>query len=102
MTAARKRKAEIPTETLERVSSALRVLAHPLRLKLVELLEHGELPVNQLVELTGAAPNAVSQHLNMMKAYGLLASRRDGRWVFYRVVAPEAFTVIGCIRDHYT
>lgn len=94
--------ARIPFETLERVSAALRVLAHPLRLTLVELLESGELPVNQLVEQTGAAPNAVSQHLNMMKAHGLLASRRDGRRVLYRVAAPEAFSVIECIRAHYT
>lgn len=92
----------ISIETLEKVSGALRILAHPLRLRLVELLERGEVPVNQLAAWTDMAPSAVSQHLSMMKAHGLVSSRRDGRRVFYRVTGPEALVVIACIREHHT
>ncbi len=88
-------------ETLERVSGTLRVLAHPVRLKLVELLMAGEVPVHELAEAIDLAPAAVSQHLNLMKAHGVLTSRREGRLVLYRVVAPEAVTVLGCIRKHH-
>jgi len=92
---------EIPLPVLERVSAALRVLAHPHRLKLVELLMKGERPVGELAERMGLAPNAVSQHLNIMKAYGILTSRRRGRSILYHVQNPEARNVIQCIRRYY-
>jgi ArsR family transcriptional regulator, zinc-responsive transcriptional repressor len=92
----------IPMETLEVVARALRVLAHPVRLKLVELLLDEEVPVGELADRVGIAPHVASQHLNNLRAHGLLAARRDGKSVLYRVVGPEAVNVIECIRRHYT
>lgn len=101
--AKRRRQAEIPISTLEVVATALRVLAHPIRLKLVELLLiHEELAVGDLAERVDQAPSAVSQHLNMMKNHGLVASRRDGQTAFYRVESPDACNVIDCIRKHHS
>jgi DNA-binding transcriptional ArsR family regulator len=85
-------------EVLSRAASVLRVLAHPHRLKIVELLSPGKLTVSQLTEQLGLAQNAVSQHLNFMKAHGILDSHREGRNVYYEVVHPHARTVLGCIR----
>jgi DNA-binding transcriptional ArsR family regulator len=86
---------------LERVSAALRVLAHPHRLKIVELLLVGEMPVGELADRLGLAPNAVSQHLNIMKAHGLLTSRRQGRSILYQADNPDARNVVNCIRKHH-
>jgi ArsR family transcriptional regulator len=88
----------IPAETLEAVAAALRVLAHPIRLRVVELLEQDDHTVGELAESLDLAPAACSQHLNLMRAHGLLAARRDGKTVYYRVSNPHALNVINCIR----
>ena len=88
-------------EVLERVSAALRVLSHPHRLKIVELLLTGEMPVGELADRLGLAPNAVSQHLNMMKAHGLLTCRREGRTILYQADNPDARNIINCIRKYH-
>lgn len=87
-------------EALEQAASVLRVLAHPHRLKLVELLDADRHTVGELAERLGLAPHAVSQHLNQMRAHGILDSQRDGRSVHYRVISPHARTLLGCIRKH--
>lgn len=90
----------IPMAVLEQVAPVLRLLGHAHRLKLVELLMAGETSVNDLAEEVGIPANAASQHLNMMKAYGIVTSRRDGRTVYYQVDNPNARNVIQCIRKH--
>jgi DNA-binding transcriptional ArsR family regulator len=87
-------------EVLERAASVLRVLAHPHRLKMVELLTGKELTVGALAEAVGIAPAACSQHLNLMRAHGVLDRTRDGKRIHYTVVNPNAFAVLDCIRKH--
>jgi DNA-binding transcriptional ArsR family regulator len=88
----------IPAPALEAVAAALRVLAHPLRLRIVEALEQDDHTVGELAEALAVAPAACSQHLNLMRAHGLLAARREGKAVYYRVCNPHALNVINCIR----
>jgi DNA-binding transcriptional ArsR family regulator len=76
------------------------VLCHPHRLRICELLVHGRVPVNALAEHLGVASNAVSQHLNMMKAHGILTREREGKTVYYRVVHPGPLWLLTCIRQH--
>ncbi|HVP12888.1 MAG TPA: metalloregulator ArsR/SmtB family transcription factor [Phycisphaerae bacterium] len=90
----------IPAEALERVAPILRVLGHPHRLRITELLVAQELTVGQLAERLDIPHNACSQHLNLMRAHGLLASRRDGKTVCYHVDNPGAVNIITCIRNH--
>jgi ArsR family transcriptional regulator, zinc-responsive transcriptional repressor len=85
---------------LEQCARALRVLAHPHRLKIVELLMGGQLSVGDLAEAVGLAPSAVSQHLSHMRAHGILGVNREGRTAYYRVEDPSAKNVIDCIRRH--
>jgi DNA-binding transcriptional ArsR family regulator len=85
-------------DVLARAAAVLRVLAHPHRLRIVELLSDGPMNVSELTGALRLPQNAVSQHLNFMKAHGILASRRNGRSVYYEVVHPQAKTVLGCIR----
>lgn len=87
-------------ETLEESARVLRVLAHPHRLKFVELLMAGRLSVGELAEAVGLPPNAVSQHLNHMRAHGILDVDREGRVAYYRVENPSVINVIQCIHKH--
>ena len=89
-----------PAEALIRVAAALRVLAHPQRLRIVERLMEADLTVKALAEALEMTPSACSQHLGLMRAHGLLAGRRDGRSVRYRVADPAAVNVIRCIHNH--
>lgn len=85
---------------LEQAAAVLKVLAHPHRLKMVELLSRRRYSVGELAEQLQLAPNAVSQHLNQMKDRGILSVEREGRTAYYRVTNPNAGNVIRCIREH--
>ncbi len=89
----------MPADLLERMAGALRVLAHPLRLRIVEVLQvEREAPVHAIMERLGAPQSAVSQHLNHMRRAGLLQGERRGQEVWYSIAEPSALTVLDCIR----
>lgn len=90
----------IPMEQLERTAAVLRVLAHPHRLRICELLMRERVSVNDIAEQLGVASNGVSQHLSMMKAHGLLASEREGKTVYYRVVDERPRWLLECVRKN--
>jgi len=97
---ASKKNGRIREMQIEAAASILRVLAHPQRLRMVEILLEGPISVGDLAEEVGLGQAAVSQHLNHMRAHGIVDSIRDGRKVFYEVVDPHAIQVIDCIRKH--
>lgn len=55
------------------------------RLKAVLALHKKELCVCQIVELLGLAPSTVSKHLTILKEAGLVSTRKQGRWIYYRL-----------------
>jgi ubiquinone/menaquinone biosynthesis C-methylase UbiE/DNA-binding transcriptional ArsR family regulator len=67
---------------------ALRALSDPTRLRIVALLERGELSVQELQEITRMGQSRISTHLGLLQESGLLESRREGKRTFYRIVAP--------------
>jgi DNA-binding transcriptional ArsR family regulator len=68
--------------------AALQVLAEPRRLAILELLRDGERPVGELVAYLGVSQPAVSKHLRVLKAAGLVDARRDAQRRLYRI-RPE-------------
>jgi len=87
-------------ETAEHVAEVLKAIAHPVRLQIVALLENGEMCVNEIVAALGAKHAITSQQLNMMKARGVLACRRDGAKSYYRIQNPQVIRLLQCIYDH--
>jgi DNA-binding transcriptional ArsR family regulator len=66
-----------------------KALAHPLRLEILDiLLTEGEQCVCEIVDKVGAQQPTVSKHLSILRDAGILASRKDGLMVFYRVRVP--------------
>jgi DNA-binding transcriptional ArsR family regulator len=61
------------------------VLSHPHRIRIIEELREGERDVNSLAEILGISHSAASQHLALLRSHRLLAERRQGRNVFYRL-----------------
>lgn len=73
-------------QALERVTDMFRALANPLRVEIVRELHGGDRTVNDLVAALGASQPLVSQHLAVLRGVRLVARRRDGRHVSYRLV----------------
>lgn len=71
-------------------ASQLKVLGHPVRLRLLAAVAAGELCVCQLTALLELANSTASEHLAELRAAGLVVERKDGRWVLYRLVEPSS------------
>jgi DNA-binding transcriptional ArsR family regulator len=71
------------------MASFLNVLAHPHRVRIVEELRDRELDVNGLQTILGVSHSRVSQHLGLLRSHRIVAERREGRHVFYRLVQPK-------------
>ena len=67
----------------------LLALADTTRLRILNLLSEGELCVCYFVDLLGVSQPKVSRHLAYLRRARLVASRRDGKWVHYRLVEPD-------------
>ncbi|MFB7507043.1 ArsR/SmtB family transcription factor [Streptomyces broussonetiae] len=76
-------------ERAERSVAVLKAVADPSRYRLLWALGERELPVSRLAELIEAHVAATSQHLAKLRAAGLVASRREGTRIFYRVTGPQ-------------
>lgn len=81
-------------------AEVLRAVAHPLRLQIIELLEKGEMCVGSISEALGEKQAITSQQLNFMKNRGILASRREGTKVFYRLENRNVTQVLTCVYNH--
>ena len=87
-------------DALVETAAVLRVLGHPDRLRMLSLLMRRDMPVCELAETLGLAPNAVSQHLGLLEARGVVSRRRSGRYVHYRASHRIAKTLIRCMWRH--
>ncbi|GIG24565.1 ArsR/SmtB family transcription factor [Cellulomonas denverensis] len=75
-------------------------LAHPVRIRVLELLaEGGELPVSTLLSETGLESSHLSQHLAVLRRYQLVASERRGSTVHYRLASDRVAELLHVSRD---
>ena len=72
----------------------LALLAHPIRLQIVELLRHGEVCVCDMQTALGQRQAYVSQHLMALREAGLLTRRKDGLHVYYQLSDPSILRVL--------
>ncbi len=87
-------------KTAEHVAEVLKAIAHPTRLKIIELLQTGTLCVGDIAEALGGKQAITSQQLNMMKDKGVLSCRRNGTKVYYRIENKNVIKLLHCIYDH--
>jgi ArsR family transcriptional regulator len=89
----------IDPAVLARAADIIKLLGHPERLKIVEVLERGEASVSEIRDAVDLPQAIVSQHLARLRGANVVAARRDGVHVLYRVVEPKVHHVLTCIRD---
>jgi DNA-binding transcriptional ArsR family regulator len=90
---------KLSIEFLAKMAQRLKLLAHPHRLKIVEILETGgDAPVFEIARQLGLSQAATSQHLNQMRRMELVGSRRNGKEVRYTIGDRRAVKILSCIR----
>jgi DNA-binding transcriptional ArsR family regulator len=75
-------------------ANLFRVLGHPARVRILELLRGGERSVGSLQAELGLDSGGTSQHLAALRRIGLVDSRREGTSVYYRVDDPRVFDLL--------
>lgn len=101
-TAAKSKKAmrELESRAGE-AAELLKLLANDQRLIILCRLSDEELSVSQLGEYVNLAQSALSQHLAKLRAQGLVATRREGQNIYYRLANPTAKKLVGALCELY-
>lgn len=84
----------VKSRSLDREAEILKVLGHPVRLKIVAGLMSQSCNVKKIWECLGLPQATVSQHLALLKNKAIITGRRDGTEVHYQVVSDEARQVV--------
>jgi DNA-binding transcriptional ArsR family regulator len=81
-------------DTLENAAALFKLLSHPSRLAILQVLRDGEECVCHLEAALGLRQAYISQQLMVLRQVGLVTDRREGWNVFYRVVKPEVYALL--------
>lgn len=101
-TAARSKKAMRDLESRAgEAAELLKLLANDQRLIILCRLSDQELSVSELGEYVNLAQSALSQHLAKLRAQGLVATRREGQSIYYRLANPTAQKLVGALCELY-
>lgn len=89
-------------DSLNQAAECLRTLAHPHRLRIVQLLLTGEpYSVNELADACGITQPMTSDHLRLMQRCGFLNSEKEGRSVYYTIAEPHLENIMHCIEARF-
>ena len=91
----------LPFDYLKSAAETLKCMAHPHRLRIIEILLEGEYTVDAIAQICSLSQPATSGHLRLMESKGLLISERRGRTVFYSVNDDQLVGILDCIRNRY-
>jgi DNA-binding transcriptional ArsR family regulator len=86
-------------EIYESTAELFKVLMHPTRLAILEMLRDGEECVCHMTAMLEQRQAYVSQQLMVLREAGLVIDRRDGWNIFYRVIRPEVYAVLDAARS---
>lgn len=88
---------------IESFETACKAIADPGRMRILKLLESGELCVCQITTALSIAAPAASKSLSILKNAGLIQQRRQGRWVYYRLaernINPHTSPILALMRE---
>ena len=85
-------------EKLQQAAEMMKAIAHPVRIRIIELLEkHNKLNVGEFMEALGEEQAVISHHLIRMKDRGVLVSEKEGKHRIYALAKPQITGIIHCI-----
>jgi DNA-binding transcriptional ArsR family regulator len=86
---------------LAQAAECLKTLAHPHRLRMVQMLLHGRYTVGELAEACGIPSHMASEHLRLMQRCGFMTSVKDGRKAYYQIAEPHLANIMNCIEERF-
>lgn len=84
----------LQSEPLALEADLLKVLGHPVRLQVLQALQREETCVCDLIRITGVEQSNLSQHLKLLRKHGVVATRRDGTRMLYRLTNPAVMPIL--------
>jgi DNA-binding transcriptional ArsR family regulator len=90
-----------PLDALEQAAECLKTLAHPHRLRMVQMLLRGRYTVGELAEACGIPSHMASEHLRLMQRCGLLAAEKVGRKAYYQIAEPHLANIMACVEARF-
>ena len=91
----------ITLDKLEMAAECLRTIAHPHRLRMIQMLLDRRYTVGELAEACEIQSHMASEHLRLMKRSGLLEPEREGRKTYYRVSEPHLANIMECVKGRF-
>ena len=88
-------------EALGQAAECLRTLAHPHRLRMIQMLLRGRYTVGELAEACEIPSHMASEHLRLLQRSGFLAAEKDGRFVYYTVAEPHLANILACVEERF-
>jgi DNA-binding transcriptional ArsR family regulator len=88
-------------DALSQAAECLRILAHPHRLRMVQMLLQGRYTVGELAEACEIPSHRASEHLRLMQRCGLLAAEKESRSVYYTVAEPHLAEIMSCVEGRF-
>ncbi len=87
------------SENIEQAAVAMQAMSHPARIKILCLLSSGEQMVQDITDAIGTSQSNISQHLGILKACGMIVSRKEATKTYYSIEDPRIFKMITLTRD---
>jgi DNA-binding transcriptional ArsR family regulator len=88
-------------EALGNAAECLRTLAHPHRLRMVQMLLQGRYTVGELAEACEIPSHMASEHLRLMQRSGFLSQEKQGRFVYYVIAEPHLANIFECVESRF-
>ena len=82
-----------------RATKALKAMAHPLRLKILCVINNGEKTVTSIVKEVGSSQSNISQHIDILRTKGILESRRDGNKILCSVKDKNILKLVASLKE---
>ncbi|PID42256.1 MAG: transcriptional regulator [Proteobacteria bacterium] len=89
----------IKDEQIEAISKLLKSMSHPIRLKILCLLQEKEMSVGDIRDQVETTNANISQHLNILRSQGIIDFRKDANFIYNRITEPRILELIQKMRQ---
>lgn len=92
----------ISLEILAQAAECLKTIAHPVRLRMIQMLLKEKYTVGEIAKECDVLSHVASEHLRLMQHCGLMKSQKEGRKVYYQIAEPHLASIMECIEKRFS
>lgn len=86
---------------LESAAECLKTIAHPHRLRMIQMLLRGRYTVGELAAACEIPSHMASEHLRLLQRCGLFGAEKEGRKAYYQIVEPHLAEIMACVEARF-